>query len=65
MNKKKINIILMVCIAVVIVLSIGTYYYDEIPWGKEQDRPIELPVSNNYEISPPEIKNFEERLKNE
>ena len=60
---KTVNIVLSVSIILVLLLSIGWYYYNEIVRPEEQDTPIELPISNNYDISPPEIKDFNERLK--
>lgn len=61
---------IMILVIIVLGFSTGkiqdlvneTPYFDKLGWGKDANIPIGQPTSNNYDISPPEIKNFEEKL---
>ena len=61
-------------IALILIIGVGLYtgqlqdiyyeipYFDQIGIGNVQNIDIDEPTTNNYEITPSEIKNFGEKL---
>lgn len=58
----KIKTIALLSLAIILVLGFGVSYFDEIGIAKEENEVEQVTLLNNYEISPPEIKNYGEKL---
>lgn len=61
----KINIVLVACTILAVIASAGLIFYGvNTPLNEhtEASEEVQQPLLNNYDITPPEIKNFGDRL---